>query len=119
MLAGTQLHILRDHPYHNQTIMGGSFGWVKQQEELKIGVWARGWCQDKRRGQDQDFLYHVLFKKASSNTIHDSCGTFDGTHNWPPDGEAFFGEYIYADGTHNQEHRKIRLDHLSKLKCYK
>lgn len=114
--AGTQLHVMRDHPYHNQPIMGCSFGWRKNpQRDFDMAAISRRAAQEVAYGKDQEFLARTLWRFAKDKTVHDSCGTFDGTRNWPSDGPGFVGEYVYADGSFNEEHRKMRLEHLSNL----
>lgn len=111
IVAGTQLHVMRDHPYHNQSIMGCSFGWQKRSGDFSMAVSMRDAAQNTAYGKDQEFLALTLWKLAKSKTIHDSCGTFDGTRNWPLTGPDFVGEYVYPGGQFNEQHRGMRRAH--------
>jgi len=112
ILADTKLHVMRDHPYHNQPIMGGMWGWTKEPGDFDMFPWAKAAGQEVRFGRDQEFLYKWAWKHAKSKTIHDSCGTYDGTRNWPLNGPEFVGEYIDEHGLPNTQHREMRLKHI-------
>lgn len=112
--AGTQLHIMRDHPYHNQAMMGGMWGWMHH-PELRFKLINQGfqaWAQKTKWGEDNKFLKGVFWHSDISRTVHDSCGTFDGTQTWPPSGPAFVGEYVDEHEQPNFEHRKARMNFL-------
>lgn len=111
--AGTVLHSMRDHPFHNQPLMGCSWGYCKQgYGDFNMLKLSAKWSQDTRYGRDQDFLAAVIWPMGITRTVHDSCGAFDFTRNWPSDGPAFVGEYIDEFGRPNYEHRVIRSNWL-------
>jgi hypothetical protein len=113
--AGTRLHIMRDHPYHQQPIMGGMWGWKKAPGDFQMLARIKLWFRKPMRpGEDQDFLRENVYPLPVDRTVHDSCGTCDGTQNWPPDGPGFVGEYISETGQHNEQHRKMRSDFLAR-----
>lgn len=113
--AGTQLHVIRDHPWHNQPMMGGLWGWLKDPEhDFHMGTICRQAAVVAGYGKDQEFLARTVWKFARSGTVHDSCGAFDGRVTWPADGPGFVGEYVSATGKPNETHRRIRSEFLAK-----
>lgn len=120
---GTQLHVMRDHPYHSQGMMGGMWGWwVWGAVRFNMDRACRDIARDIRYGRDQEFLIQHAWSLPATRTVHDSCGTFDGTRNWPVGvgavagvyGGAFVGEYIDEHGRPNYEHRGMRGNWLRK-----
>lgn len=112
----TQLHVMRDHPFHCQPISGGMWGFWKHPGTFGGATMlelCRPWAK-ARYGQDQDFLAAKLWASAVTRTVHDSCGTFDGLRNWPSDGPAFVGEYIDEFGEPDVKHRIARSNWLRK-----
>lgn len=113
--AGTQLHVMRDHPWHNQPMMGGLWGWLKDPEhDFHMSTICRQGAEVVGYGKDQEFLARTVWKFARSGTVHDSCGAFDGRVTWPADGPGFVGEYVSATGKPNETHRRIRSEFLAK-----
>lgn len=113
--SGEQLHIMRDHPFHNQFIMGGMWGWKRKKNDSSIKAPIFAWVprrMQQRWGNDIEFLTAWIKQLQPSTCVHDSCGTFDGTRNWPPEDPGFVGEYFDADNNPNLEHRRIRWKHF-------
>lgn len=116
LLSGTKLHVMRDHPYHAQPIMGGMWGWKKDGREFSMLSMIKHWFKKPMRpGEDQDFLRSHIWTLPVTRIVHDSCGKFDGTRNWPQDGPSFVGEYISEKEQPNEPHRQMRLDWLKSL----
>lgn len=104
-------HIMRDHPWHNQSVQAGMFG-VK-----KNGiVWTpliEAAPQTPHWMYDQAFLANVMYPRyRHSMMIHASfhknegaeCLDFPMTH--AEDDYRFVGEYVYADGSRNAKNRE-------------
>ena len=117
--AGTQLHVMRDHPWHYAPILGGMWGLLKTKNDFTMKRSILNWIyehpKERSHGRQIDgkwpsetFLKEVLWESAMSKTVHDSCGS---ERNWPLNGPGFVGEYIAVDGSHDERHRKIRLEH--------
>lgn len=78
--SGKTLHIMRDHPHHKQTIMGGMWGIRLGGGSIKDDV--NKWCiNDESWGSvhysnaDQRFLRDVIYPRYAKDTIaHDSIG---------------------------------------------
>lgn len=109
----TRLHVMRDHPWHYAPILGGMWGLKKEANDFNMTHRVLKWVADHPAFGNQDFLRQEIWPSTNSKTVHDSCGAFDGTRNWPSTGDNFTGEYIDIDGFHTNEHRQIRLDYLS------
>jgi hypothetical protein len=112
--SGTQLHVMRDHFFHNQAITGGLWGWKPGPADFNMRALCQEMAQVERYGQDQDFLARHVWTRAETRTVHDSCGTFDNTRNWPSYGSGFAGEYVNEQGLPNIDHRRIRSNWLRK-----
>lgn len=103
-------HIMRDHPYHHTSILGGMYG-VKKIPE--IPSWTNlvdSYTQQGYRDYDQTFLQDVIYPIVKDNAmIH---ATFHHKENErcrhftvPFDEEyRFVGEYIGDDESRNHHH---------------
>lgn len=110
--SGAQLHILRDHPFHNRFIFGGMWGWRKTTKDFKMESLIRDWKHTGKWGDDCDFLETKVTWRSPTILIHDSCGTYNGHRLWLAYDPSFVGEYFDERNRFNQEHRKIRWNHL-------
>jgi hypothetical protein len=106
----TRLHVMRDHPLHYDPILGGMWGLKKQAPDFNMRHKVLTWIVNNPGKGNQSFLAQEIWSSTTSKTIHDSCGAFDGTRNWPKNGQGFVGEYIGIDGSHVNEHRQARLE---------
>jgi len=90
MASGKGFHVMKDHPHHNQTIMGGMFG--IRPMEYDIEAKAVEWC--KRDGiygmvhvhnADQRFLREVIYPHFCKDMmVHESIGpTVSGSLPFP------------------------------------
>ncbi len=106
-------HIMRDHPYHENKIMGGMFGTRKIET---IGLWSSLFPlvnQYSHRDYDQDFLRDHIYphiKEADCSVIHTSFNKYENhaiDFPIPYDNEYhFIGEYIYENEGRCEEHVK-------------
>lgn len=115
--SGSQLHVMRDHPFHCQAMMGGMWGWRKHSDDLEMAENCREMARIVRYGQDQDYLIKAVWCGARDRLVHDSCGTFDGTRNWPSDGPAFVGEYYDEFEQPCVDHRRARSNWIRKCEA--
>ena len=90
MASGKRFHVMKDHPHHNQTIMGGMFG--IRPREYDIEAKAIEWCRrDGVYGQvhvqnaDQRFLREVIYPDFCNDMmVHESIGpTVSGSLPFP------------------------------------
>lgn len=106
-------HIMRDHPYHSNLILGGMFGVKKN--ILIINNWKNLMNQFNQNNYDYDqqFLAEFIYPKIKDNVIiHASFHKFEGSEckNFPTDFDDsydFVGQYVYEDESRNNEHRNI------------
>lgn len=73
MRSGKCFHVMRDHPQHNVTVLGGMFG-VKQGAlpDMRAMVEAAPEYAAARHGADQDFLARAVWPRVlHSAMIHD------------------------------------------------
>ena len=106
--SGKIFHIMRDHPCHEQKIMGGMFGTKKIP---KINNWLEiinNVVQTSSYMYDQDFLRMVIYPHIKDNAvIHATFHKHEpNCRNFPIkycDKYRFVGEYVYADESRNAE----------------
>jgi len=75
--AGTDFHIMRDHPRHSVPMLGGMWGCqahaVRNIRNLISDYYLEGRQHQIVNGIDQDFLGHAIWPLARKNsTLHDS-----------------------------------------------
>jgi hypothetical protein len=98
--SGNAIHIMRDHPYHQDPvdgirhyILGGMWGIKGQLFDMKALI--DDYCSEKKLdyGSDQIFLNQVYYRFKNSATIHDE---FFSDLSFPVkrDGYRFIGERI-------------------------
>lgn len=72
--SGTDLHIMRDHPYHGVPMLGGMWG-VKGGKLKGIAAAMEEFTPTSDKGQDQAFLWEWVWDKVLtaelSCTVHD------------------------------------------------
>jgi hypothetical protein len=108
--SGKAVHIMRDHPYHGNWIMGGMFG----VDSLVAGPYVQNIlsaAQDTEIGEDQKLLATELYRYLRNQTIvHDS---FFRREKWaeafplPRKGSQFVGERIDEEGRPEGDMRKM------------
>ena len=100
------LHIMRDHPWHNQPIQGGMFGIKKSNINFidQINLYV----QNGNYNYDQTFLKDIIYPLYKDNCIihasfhkleGDKCKDFPIKHE--QDDYRFVGEYVYEDESRN------------------
>jgi hypothetical protein len=66
-------HIMRDHPYHCVSVLGGMWGCRNGIiRELNITKLIENWNQYSRKGIDQDFLGQVVYPKIKDRAFEHS-----------------------------------------------
>jgi hypothetical protein len=72
--SGADVHIMRDHPYHNAPIMGGMWG-IKGRKYKSLMDDINDFKPTSKKGQDQEFLKNYLYCKIEkgqlSAKVHD------------------------------------------------
>lgn len=111
-------HIMRDHPWHATTIMGGLWGargGLLKNVRNEIMAFRRSrhpYSRETQYGADQEFLMSYVWPKARTNSlIHDSFRVHGLTGEPFPDGlsEGDFVGSIFSEADEpNSEHRKVR-----------
>ena len=108
--SGKTFHIMRDHPHHNFTILGGMFGTKKI---LNIPSWKKhinNINQQHSRDYDQTFLNdHIYPLIKNDSLVHTSFKIYpnENSKNFPIpycNDFRFVGEYVYADEGRSQYH---------------
>jgi hypothetical protein len=115
--SGKLFHIMRDHPHHNFSILGGMFGTRKI---LKIPSWINiinNLNQVENRDYDQTFLRDYIYPLIVNNSIIHATFNKKESHatNFPidyNDNYNFVGEYVYFDESRSQTHIDILKDSL-------
>jgi hypothetical protein len=114
--SGAPFHIMRDHPWQSEIIMGGGFGGVRgvvPDMAGKIGAWGKvGYY-----GADQEFLASVVYPLVRARALrHDSFATHGRRVRpfpTPYEDYRFVGERIGADGRCVQEDREALVAALA------
>jgi hypothetical protein len=110
-------HIMRDHPHHQFSILGGMFGTKKIPELNNWKYYIDKIIQTTSKMYDQDFLRDIIYPLIKDKAlIH---ATF---HKWENEAKNFpipynkeynfVGEYVYADESRSQEHINILINSL-------
>ena len=107
--SDTIFHIMRDHPCHNFSILGGMFGTKKIKEIPNWTELINKITKNSNRDYDQDFLRDYIYPVIKNNsTIH---ATFFKKESHAKDFPIkycndfkFVGEYVYADESRNILH---------------
>lgn len=117
LASNTVFHIMRDHPHHNDCILGGMFGTRKMSDVPSWTAIMKTFEQTGNRDYDQvflrDFIYPIIKNKS---TIHASfhkmeTNARDFPIHYAPDFR-FVGEYVYHDETRSMYH----IDELKRHK---
>jgi len=109
-------HIMRDHPHHQFTILGGMFGTKKNSNLVSWKNIMNSITQCGHRDYDQTFLNdHIYPLIKNDSLVHTSFQVYHGETSKrfpiPYDKDyRFVGEYVYADGSRSQYH----IDELKK-----
>ena len=115
--SGKLFHIMRDHPHHNFSILGGMFDTRKIP---KIPSWINiinNLNQVENRNYDQNFLRDYIYPIIKDNSIIHATFNKKESHaaNFPieyDDNYYFVGEYIYFDESRSQYHIDILKNSL-------
>jgi hypothetical protein len=104
----TSFHIMRDHPCHDYSILGGMFGTRKLQQMPSWTTEMSSFVQTGDRDYDQYFLRDYIYPLIQNNsTIHASFYKREShATNFPIKYFAdlrFVGEYVYHDESRSLE----------------
>lgn len=117
--SGKLFHIMRDHPYHHNVIMGGMFGtrkipgviWsdiMNKQEQIAYKEYDQLFLQDyiyPLVKNDSQSLIHASFHKYEAHAI-DFPISYDREYR-------FVGEYVYHDESFPKEYNELIKNSLS------
>lgn len=114
--SGKLFHIIRDHPHHSFSILGGMFGTKKIPDVNWIPIMSN-YHQSGYRNYDQDFLRDYIYPLIVNNSIiHASFHRWEGhAKDFPISFDSeyrFVGEYVYHDETRSNEHINILKNNL-------
>lgn len=121
LLSGKTFHIMRDHPDHNFTILGGMFGTKKIKHINKWLDYINNINQIYHRDYDQDFLNNIIYPHIKNDCIiHSSFRIYPNeiAKPFPINYEKdyrFVGEYVYENESRSLEHVKRLIQNLNKL----
>jgi len=113
-------HIMRDHPHHTFTILGGMFGTRKIQQIPKWSYYMNTYLQISDKNYDQKFLNHYIYPLIKYNSIihasfnkieNDLCINFPIVYN---EKYEFVGEYVYFDDSRSISHIEILKNSLGR-----
>lgn len=113
-------HIMRDHPYHGEKILGGMFGTKKIPQISSWTDMINKYVQNGHIGYDQVFLRNFIYPiVVNDSIIHDSFFRWEA-HSKPfpipfSDNYNFVGEYVYEDESRNQTHINMVKERIGKL----
>lgn len=95
-----QLHIMRDHPHHGFTVLGGMFG-LKKNAGIDMKKECQQFNQKNQYGTDYIFLEYIAQKIPNIKTlVHDP---FFEKKDFPTKREAFeFVGEVFDENDHNQ-----------------
>jgi len=100
-------HIMRDHPWHGSSILGGMWG-VKRGVLSDMEELMEDWDQEDRWQTDQDFLNSVVYPRIADNCmVHASFFKIEGHARdfpTPRNGTEFIGQVFDENETTVAEH---------------
>lgn len=134
MESSKDLHIIRDHPWHSEAIMGGMWGARAEKLRDKFMLVSPD-PATASYGVDQEYLRrHVYRNQSLSRIIHDSVFVRELNSRFlaPADDGSFIGEVIGDDSrpessarlelkmyrTQRRHRIKVQLSHFKKLVFY-
>lgn len=109
--SGKKIHIMRDHPHHNFTILGGMWG-IRLEDGIDIKKSIYDYFVNKNKGlfdrmSDMDFLRDEIYAKYINDSfVHDSFYNINDHSKpfpTPLDNYRFVGEIFEADETRNYQ----------------
>lgn len=100
-------HIMRDHPWHGSSILGGMWG-VKNNVLPNMDVLMKAWDQEDRWQTDQDFLNSAIYPRIADNCmVHASfCRMESHARDFPVprSGTEFVGQVFDENELNVAEH---------------
>lgn len=114
-----KFHVIRDHPYHRQIVMGGLWGAKRGAIEGMGGLIKQHAARDNAYSSDQTFLANVIWPLVKDDCLqHDSCLS-DYPGSVPlPDGLKmgdwrFCGEVFEANDTPQLDQWEKRINFMT------
>ena len=110
LASGKLFHIMRDHPHHNFTILGGMFGTKKNSNLFSWKNIMNSIIQHSNRDYDQTFLNQHIYPLIKNDClVHTSFQVYpeETSKRFPIPYDKdyrFVGEYVYHDETRSQHH---------------
>jgi hypothetical protein len=108
--SNSDLHIMRDHPFHSFWILGGMWG-VKGGLLSKIGQALPKYIPDSPRwGLDQEWLSHNVYKPYIQDAlVHDSYFNREKSSRFPSQrvGGEYVGEAVNEFDRYSEDLRKL------------
>lgn len=115
------VHLMRDHPFHNAKIMAGMFGAKGGQNfgltaKITSNMFAFG---TQNKGIDQKILGEFLYPKiVNRSMVHDAFYNIEkNAYPFPTKrkNNEYVGEIVQANGAINQEHRVLVSAHQKNI----
>jgi len=107
LLSDKGFHIIRDHPYHTNKILGGMFGYKKGCLKNFIDLY-KTYVKPKLPDADQYFLLDVIYPLVQNNSIiHDEFIENKPFPTARSKNKKFVGEIYDENNIRNQEHYKL------------
>lgn len=108
LVSGNQFHIIRDHPQHCTTILGGLWG-CRNNILKDIKLYMNNWKQEDRWQTDQEFLNAIIYPKVKCDAfVHDEFHHYEISRhkiNYQRENFSFLGEHITELEQPNLDHR--------------
>ena len=108
--SGKTFHIMRDHPHHTFTILGGMFGTRKISNISSWKIIINNINQASSRDYDQTFLNQYIYPHINNDSLVHSSFTIHPGENAKPfpipycKDYKFVGEYVYQDESRSKYH---------------
>jgi hypothetical protein len=108
--SDSELHIMRDHPYHNARILGGMWG-ARAGCSALSKLLLKSKSYGLSHGQDQEFLMNEVYPRFQHNSfVHDSFYNFESHSKFFPTKrikDEFVGESVDEFGNNDSQLREI------------
>lgn len=116
LASDKQFHIVRDHPQHCTTILGGLWG-CRNNFLKNMKAYIDNWKQEDRWQTDQEFLNAIIYPRVKHNAfVHDEFHHYEINRHkikHERDNYSFLGEHISASEQPNSHHRNELAQWLS------
>lgn len=128
--SNKRFHIIRDHPHHDNVVLGGLWGMKKINNKFPIDLQLykstlESYWKNKNWGCDQTWLWEKIIPEVTKEClIHDEINTnitpnFNMTIPYPRFELDFIGEVFEANNQQKERDKKIMKDFLDTKKNIK